>query len=79
MEFHIHLGDGGIDATDIERRLREIDPAGLADVDAGSGRLRLSANLSSGEVVFLLRAAGCQVDAAQVEIRPSVCCGGCSG
>lgn len=79
MEFHVHLEAAGIDAAEIERRLQDIDPAGIADVDAASGQLRLSANLSSGEVVSLLQAAGYKVDPSQVEIQPSVCCGGCSG
>jgi len=79
MEYHVHLEAGGVDAADIERRLQEIDPAGLADVDAASGQLRLSANLSSREVVSLLQAAGHAVGLKQVELQPSVCCGGCSG
>lgn len=79
MEYAIRLEDAPVDLGAIERRLLEIDPAAVVDLDAGSGLLRCSTVALEAELVLALAHAGCNVAPADVARLPSVCCGGCSG
>lgn len=79
MEYHIPLASPSADPITIERVLQEFDPAGLVDLDARTGRLRISTVVMDIELVFILEQAGHPVRLTQIERVPSVCCGGCSG
>ena len=76
MEFHVRLQ--GADAGLIADRLLEVDPAAVADLDAG-GVLRLATSVDEHEIARVLSEAGHPVEPLDVVRQPSVCCGGCSG
>ncbi|WP_374012926.1 hypothetical protein [Pseudoxanthomonas koreensis] len=77
MEFKISIEHPQL--QDIEQRLLDIDPAGLVDVDTADGRVRVSTCIQPFELAMTLAAAGHPVAVADIELQPSVCCGGCSG
>ncbi|KAF1692092.1 hypothetical protein MNQ95_04465 [Pseudoxanthomonas daejeonensis] len=79
MELDIILRTGPVDVGHIERLLLEADPAGVVDLDAASGHLRISTCAARDEVAAILAAAGHPVEVPDIVIVPSVCCGGCSG
>lgn len=79
MELDIILRNRPVDVGHIERLLLEADPAGVVDLDAATGHLRISTCAARDEVALVLLAAGHPVEAADIVIVPSVCCGGCSG
>ncbi|WP_206858261.1 hypothetical protein [Lysobacter changpingensis] len=77
MEFAVALDLGSVDLARIDEALREVDPAALVDADGGS--LRIAGVFDIPTLVSVLRDAGCDVSASDVQRLPSVCCGGCSG
>ncbi|KAF1684916.1 hypothetical protein B1992_13875 [Pseudoxanthomonas broegbernensis] len=77
MEFKIRIGNPRIDG--IEHHLLQLDPAGLVDVDAADGRVRIATCAQPFELAMILAAAGHPVAVSDIELMPSVCCGGCSG
>ena len=79
MEYHVQLPPGRVDVEAIEKRLLDLDPAGLVDLELLSGRLRVSTLAPRPEVAGVLAAAGHPVALDDIEQQPSVCCGGCSG
>ena len=79
MELDIILRTAPVDVGNIERLLLEADPAGVVDLDASTGHLRVSTCADRNEVALVLLAAGHPVEASDIAIVPSVCCGGCSG
>ncbi|MGN7830989.1 hypothetical protein ACTJI2_05170 [Pseudoxanthomonas sp. 22568] len=79
MEYHIPLPGPSVDPITIERVLQEFDPAGLVDLDAKAGKLRISTVVMDIELVFIMEQAGHPVRLTQIERIASVCCGGCSG
>ena len=62
----------------IEGALLDADPAAVFDIDP-AGVLRIATSLSVDELRALLRTLDCEVAREQVEVLPSICCGGCSG
>lgn len=78
MEFHVRIA-GQPDLGAIESQLFGIDPAALVDHDAASCQLRISTVAHPRELAEAIAAAGYRVTAADIELQPSVCCGGCSG
>lgn len=77
MEFKIHIERPHLET--IEQRLLDIDPASLVDVDTTDGRVRVSTCAQPFELAMALAAAGHPVAVADIELMPSICCGGCSG
>ena len=55
------------------------DPAAVVDLDPFTPVLRVSAAVTTGELLGLLHETGCEVPPNAVRPRPSVCCGGCGG
>lgn len=78
MEFHVRAPGRLPVLSRIEEALLAQDPAAVVDIDPLQG-LRVSTTIDAGRLAELLNAAGGQVQAPEVEARPSVCCGGCSG
>ena len=62
----------------IEGALLDADPAAVFDIDPAGG-LRIATSLGVDELRALLHGLGCEVGRGQVEVLPSICCGGCSG
>lgn len=79
MEFHIKTRGVEPNLDAINGALLEIDPVAVADIEPGGASLRVSAALSSPELIALLTQAGYPVDWKQLEEVPSVCCGACGG
>ena len=79
MEFHIKTKGVKPSIDAINAALLEIDPMAVADIEPGGASLRVSAALSSPELIALLTQAGYPVDWKQLEEVPSVCCGACGG
>ncbi len=79
MEFHIKTLDTKPDLDAINDALLGIDPLAVADLDPVDASLRVSAALSSPELLALLTQAGYPVNWKQLEQVPSVCCGACGG
>ena len=66
------------DPARIEDALLDADPAAVFDIDP-SGDLRVACSLDVDDLRGVLRQLGCEVSREQVEVLPSICCGGCSG
>ena len=79
MEFHVRIDQAPIDLAAVEARLLALDPAALVDLDHASARLRVSTLAQLQELADVLAAAGHPVGQDDIELQPSVCCGGCSG
>ncbi|ODS64974.1 MAG: hypothetical protein ABS41_00800 [Arenimonas sp. SCN 70-307] len=79
MEFKVELGGRVADLGAVREALCAVDPAALADLDPLNPVLRVSANLSSGELRALLARGGIDVATAAIRPLPSNCCGGCGG
>ena len=79
MQIHIKLADSPVELARLQAALVAIDPAAVIDRDPLSAQLRVSAGLSAGELQAVARAAGLELVDAQIERRPSECCGGCGG
>lgn len=79
MEFHIKTTGTTPDLAAINAALVRLDPAALADIDPVDASLRVAAELSSPELIALLRRAGYPVDWTRLAEVPSVCCGACGG
>ena len=74
--------EGSAFLEDCQRLLADLASA-ESSVSAGgvkaSGHLRISTCAGRDEVALVLLAAGHPVEASDIAIVPSVCCGGCSG
>ncbi len=79
MEFRIDLAGAVADAARLATLLADQDPSATADLDPGTGTLRVNTLLRAPELIVLLADAGCAVAPQKVTLLPSVCCGGCSG
>lgn len=79
MQFNIRINESSLDIGQIESALGEIDPAAVVDLDAVSRMLRVSTIALPGELIDILDRSGCRIALADIELVPSVCCGGCSG
>ena len=79
MEFHIRLTQPTLDLPAFERQLLDLDPAALVDLDSSANQLRISTLAQPGDLAFRLARTGHPVALEQIELQPSVCCGGCSG
>jgi hypothetical protein len=66
------------DPVRIEDALLDADPAAVFDIDPVAG-LRVASTLDVESLRALLRRLGCEVAREQVQVLPSICCGGCSG
>ncbi|MCK9490150.1 MAG: hypothetical protein M0Q42_12315 [Xanthomonadales bacterium] len=78
MEFHIHL-DSRPDLTALGAVLQRADPAALVDFQADTGRLRIATWLEAADIVEAFGDIDHPLAVADIELQPSVCCGGCSG
>ncbi|KFL37739.1 hypothetical protein N788_00790 [Arenimonas donghaensis DSM 18148 = HO3-R19] len=63
----------------VRRLLCDADPAALVDVDPLQTGLRISVQLTTGELAGVLEQAGCVLGPLAIQPQPSVCCGGCGG
>jgi hypothetical protein len=79
MEFHVHVADGPLDLAAFQTRLLAVDPAALVDLDSASAKLRVSTLAQPQDLADALAAAGRPVALRDIELKPSVCCGGCGG
>ena len=55
------------------------DPSACIDVDPASGGLRVATVLDFDSLAGVLRQSGLVLVEDDLEQKPSVCCGGCSG
>lgn len=67
------------DLASIERVMLDADPAAVFDLDADRCTLRVATSIGVDDLRALLGSLGCQVGREQVQVLPSICCGGCSG
>lgn len=79
MDYRVELAGSQPDTAALTNSLRRADPAAMADRDPHGGELRIATSLGVGALGVLLREAGVPVEADQIVLQPSVCCGGCSG
>lgn len=79
MEFHIALVDLSPDPGVVQDALFDLDPMAVVDLDMSGLVMRVSASVTTTDLVELLHGVGWPVTAAQVVQLPSICCGGCSG
>lgn len=79
MEYRVELGATIPDLVAVNDTLLAVDPAAMVEFDAAAGALRVATCIDSDELIALLAGAGAPVNRGQVELMPSVCCGGCSG
>ena len=79
MECHLTLPAALAQSERFERALLDADPAASFDFGADGRQLRVASTLDPHALAVLLGAVGSPVRAEDVEIQPSVCCGGCSG
>jgi len=79
MEFKVELGGCVADLGAVREALIAADPAAVADLDPLNPVLRVSANLSSGELQALLAGGGIDLAPGAIRPLPSNCCGGCGG
>ncbi|HEX5693878.1 MAG TPA: hypothetical protein VFY00_04570 [Arenimonas sp.] len=79
MEFRVVLEQARVELTAVRRVLCDADPTALVDVDPLHGGLRVSGQLTTGELAGLLAEAGYPVGPLAITPQPSVCCGGCGG
>ena len=79
MEYAVSPRADVPDPESLERLLHAIDTAALVDRDPLTGELRISSIAAAGEVVDLLREAGCDLNPSQLVRLPSTCSGGCGG
>ncbi|GGK16485.1 hypothetical protein [Luteimonas terricola] len=78
MKFHVRASRPLPPLMVVEDALLAFDPAAVVDIDPALG-LRVSAAIDAAQLVALLNQIGGEVEPAEVEQQPSVCCGGCSG
>lgn len=79
MQYDIHLATRSPDLAALRAALGQADPAAMTDFDAGTGLLRVSANLSAFELGELLANTDPKLVPAHIMALPSTCCGGCGG
>ena len=79
MEFHIDTTHVKVDAALVQEMLWQIDPASVAQLDAGGRQLRVNVESGAGELLAMLQGIDVAVDADDITQVPSVCCGGCGG
>lgn len=79
MEYEVNIAGVAADLAAINEALCAADPAAVADLDPFTPVLRVSAAVTTGELLGLLHETGCEVPPHAVRARPSVCCGGCGG
>jgi hypothetical protein len=79
MEYEVNIAGVAADLGAINDMLVAADPAAVVDLDPFSPVLRVSAAVTTGELLGLLHETGCEVPPNAVRPRPSVCCGGCGG
>ena len=78
MEFHVRASRPLPPLLVIEDALLAFDPAAVVDLDPRQG-LRVNAAIDAAGLLALLNGVGGAVEPGEVELQPSVCCGGCSG
>ena len=78
MEYVFRTAGAVPDMDLIERELAALDPAALLDLDPGGPAVRISTWATVRELLECLHAAGVAANADDLELQPSVCCGGCS-
>ena len=79
MEYEVNIAGVAADLGAINEVLCAADPAAVADLDPFSPVLRVSAAVTTGELLGLLHETGCEVAPHAVRARASTCCGGCGG
>ena len=79
MKMRVVVASGSPEVPEVERALREADPAASIDFDTGGDQMRLSTFLSVFEVVEIVDRAGVRDARERVVAQRSECCGGCGG
>jgi hypothetical protein len=79
MQFRITMESAAPEAADVERAVRDADPAASIDFDTGGDRMRVSTFLSVLEMVEIVDRAGVAGARGRVVAQASECCGGCGG
>lgn len=79
MQYRVTVPVAPTQLDAILQACRNADPAALVDIDGAADELRVSTSMTSGELLQALGAAGLAVPQSSVRLRPSECCGGCSG
>lgn len=78
MEYVVTVPNGAC-TRELHESILQEDPSACIDTDPSGGGLRIATVLSATELVGIFRASGFLVATDDVETKPSVCCGGCSG
>ena len=79
MEFHLRLVQPIDDLSPVRESVLAADPSAVVDTTADGATLRIAAALGPEELARSLGRAGVATTADEIEIIPTVCCGGCSG
>lgn len=79
MQFAFDAPGCAADLATIERRIVDIDPAALLDLDADGRTIRISTVLTPAELLDCLDRTGLPAESRHLRQLPSTCCGGCSG
>jgi hypothetical protein len=79
MQFTVAIASAAPERSEVERGLREADPAACFDFDAGGDQMRVSTFLSVFELVEIVDRAGVAAARGRVMAQASECCGGCGG
>lgn len=79
MEFHILTSANEVELQQFRKEVIALDPAALVERDVLGRHLRASTQLSGSELLTLASRAGLQMTREQLQVQPSVCCGGCGG
>ena len=77
MQYAIRSHADVPDPATFEQLLHRVDSAALVDHDPVNGGLRVSSIVGTGELLELLRAAGFELQRAELARLPAECCGGC--
>ena len=79
MEYHLRPAAPLGDISGLRDAVCAMDPSALVDTATDGLVLRISAALGAEELARALRRGGLVATAGDLELQPSVCCGGCSG
>ena len=79
MEVHIHSALDAHHRSALSEQILGLDPAAVIDLAPNTSALRISTVLTHKELMQQLHSIGLTPAQHEVEVIPSVCCGGCSG
>jgi hypothetical protein len=79
MQFRVDVRAGAPEVQEVERAVRDADPAASIDFDTGGDQMRVSTFLSVFDVVDIVDQAGVAESRQRLITQASECCGGWEG